>query len=590
MSRSKELTDIVDSAPVKGSVRALVNGRVITVDGSDSVARAIAWQGERILAVGDAEQVLDAAGQDAHVVDLDGRAVVPGLIDTHAHMDREGLKALGPDLAGCRDRVDVLDRIAHAAKAAEPGAWIMAMPIGSAPFYTDGPETVTDDRLPCREELDAVAPRNPVYIRPVWGYWRHAPNPECLVSVANTLALESSGMLPDPRPPAPSVTFERDERSGRITGRIEERTAMPIVELLMLDAASRFTPHDREAGLVAAMKAYNALGTTGIYEGHGVASEVFRAYGACHRKGRMSVRAHLTHSPSWQTIGDADPARVTEQWAYWAGAGGLGDDWLRMEGLFVEFRVAPDDRVRAQAAPFTGWAGFHYDCALPRDALRDVLQAAVRSDIRCVAIAPDIIDLLWDLDGVASLAGRRWIVQHFGPLSRERCERALQLGLVLTPLTIRYIYKEGVASPARADLADDSDYVPLARLADMGVPLTLASDNAPASLWHSIWHAVARRDSTGARVPGADQKLTRMQALRAATMGGAYLCRDEERRGSLEPGKLADFAVLSHDPLTCDEDTLPAITAAMTVVGGRIHHHDRAVAISPATAEPGVTA
>ncbi|MEX0730562.1 MAG: amidohydrolase family protein [Aquisalimonadaceae bacterium] len=588
MSRPSDQVGNRDCAPSGAPVKVLANGRIITVDSRDAIAEAIAWQGDRIIAVGENYAVCSAAGDDAVVIDLGGRAVVPGLIDTHAHMDREGLKVLGTDLSGCRQLSDVLERIAAAAAVAEPGAWIVTMPVGTPPFYTDGPDSLKEGRLPRRDELDAVAPRNPVYIRPIWGYWRHAPNPECLVSAANSEALRASGISPDAGVPAQSVSFERDG-AGCLTGIIRETTAMPIVELVMLDAASRFTARDRETGLVAAMRAYNRLGTTSIYEGHGVASELFRAYRACQHQGRMSVRAHLTHSPSWRTIGDADPARLLEQWAYWAGAGGLGDDWLRMEGLFVEHRVAPDDLVRAGAAPYTGWAGFHYDCALPREALREVLIAAARSDIRCVAIAPDLIDLLVEVNRVVPIVGRRWIVQHVGPLSRQRCQLAAELGLILTPLTTRYIYKEGVASPARQGLADESDYVPLARLADMGVTFSLASDNSPPSLWHSIWHAVARRDGTGAEVPGADQKLSRMQALRAATMGGARLGFDEEHKGSLEPGKLADLAVLSDDPLRCDEDVIPAITAAMTVVGGRIFHLDRAVFTAPEIAERGVT-
>ena len=571
-------------AAASGAATLLVNGRIITLDARDTVAEAIAWQDGHILAVGDAAHVRAVAGADAVEVDLGGRAVVPGLIDTHAHMDREGLKALGPDLSGCRNLDDILTRIAAAAKAAPAGAWIMAMPVGSPPFYLDGPETLPEGRLPTRQELDAVAPDNPVFIRPLWGYWRHAPNPECLVSAANTQALEASGML-DATPPADSVTFERDA-AGALTGIIRERTAMPIVELLMLNAASRFSARDREAGLVAAMQAYNRLGTTGVYEGHGVAAEVFRAYAACHKKGQMTVRAHLPHSPSWHVIGDAEPARLLPQWAYWAGAGGVGDHLLRMEGLFVEHRAAPDDRVRACAAPYTGWAGFHYDCALPREQLRDVLIAAARADIRCVSIAADLIDVLMEVNDVVPLAGRRWIVQHFGPLSEARCKQARELGLVLTPLVTRYLYKEGLASAARKGLAQDSDYVPLARLVEAGVPVTLASDNTPPTLWYAIWHAVSRRDSAGNEVPCSSQKLTRLQALRAATLTGAYLCFEEDRRGSLEAGKLADLAVLTEDPLLCDEEKLPAITSLLTVVGGCVAWQDTQEI--PAFAQSGV--
>lgn len=541
----------------------------------DAIVEAVLVEGKRIAAVGGAAELLGAF-PDADVVDVGGRTILPGLIDTHAHLDREGLKQLGPSLADCRSVDDILQVIEAGVAQAPPGAWIVTMPAGSPPCYWDGPETLREGRLPNRAELDRVAPDNPVYIRPIWGYWRHAPNPESLLSAANSLALARSGIDDAAEPPGASVILHRDA-DGRLDGRITEHTAMPIVELLMLDAATRFTREDRVAALEAGMRAYAGFGTTSIYEGHGVAPEVFRAYAACRAEGALLLRSRLTHSPAWGSVAGADPAAVVAQWAYWAGNGGLGDEMLSMEGLFVEFRQNPDDLLRARAAPYTGWAGFHYDSALPREQLKAVLVAAARNDIRCVAIAPDIIDLLAEVDRVVPLAGRRWVVQHFGPLSKARCETAARLGLVLTPLTIRYIYKEGAAGGALAGLADPEDHVPLARLSEMGIPVTLGSDNAPPSLFHSVWHATARRDRDGALVPDASQALSRMEALRAATAHGAYLTFEEAQKGALAPGMLADFAVLSDDPLGCSEDTLPHIRSHLSVVGGKVVHDDGVV-------------
>ena len=149
---------------------------------------------------------------------------------------------------------------------------------------------------------------------------------------------------------------------------------------------------------------------------------------------------------------------------------------------------------------------------------------------------------------------------------------------MITPLTIRYVYKEGF----RGQPEQAADHLPLARLTAMGVPVTLASDNAPPSLFHSIWHAVARQDRFGRAVPPAEQKLTREQALRAATLNGAWLSFEEAERGSLEVGKLADLAVLTEDPLLCAEDRLPGITALLTVVDGRIVHDALGAARNPA--------
>lgn len=546
----------------------LTNGKIITLDGQSSIHDALVIEGRRILTVGGATEAREAAGADCDVIDVGGRAVIPGLIDTHAHMDREGLKSIGPTLAGCRTIDDILQRIEAAARDAEPGEWIVTMPVGEPPHYWEGLAGLKEGRLPNRRELDRVSPRNPVYIRPIWGYWRHAPKPESIVSAANSLALAETGLNAATIIPSQAVKPEIDPETGDLSGVFVENTGIPIVELIMLSDASRFTARQRREGLVRAMAHYNALGTTGVYEGHGVSNDVFHAYRACHKSSSLTVRVRMPHSPSWGAIGDADPAMVVRQWAYWAS--GLGDPFLSLNGLYVDHRSSPDDLVRTRAAPYTGWAGYHYDSSLPKPQLKRVLIAAAKSDIQCVAISSDIIELLEEVDREVPLAGRRWIVQHIGPFSRANCETAARLGLVVAPLSIRYIYKEG----RPADAPDVDDFVPLARLASMGVPVTFASDNSPPSLFHSIWHAVARQDRFGRPVAPEREKLSREQALRAATLNGAYLSFEENERGTLEPGKLADLAVLSDDPLTCSEDRLPDIRSVLTLVDGKIVHRD----------------
>jgi len=210
------------------------NARVITCDSDFSIHDSVAISGDRIAAVGPAE-VLSATRPDTHVIDAGGRAVIPGMIDGHAHLDREGLKSIYPSLSGCRSIDDILQRIEALVAKAEPGDWIVTMPIGEPPYYFGVPDNLVEKRFPTRHDLDAVSPRNPVYIRPIWGYWRHRLP---ITSVANTLALDSAGLctLPDDLPE--TITFETDG-AGALTGVIHENSFMPIVELAWLKAMPR---------------------------------------------------------------------------------------------------------------------------------------------------------------------------------------------------------------------------------------------------------------------------------------------------------------------------------------------------------------
>src|SRR5215475_14179685 len=164
----------------------LLRGRIITLDSALRVGEAVALTGDRITTVGASADVRRLAGADTRVIDLRGRAVIPGLVDAHAHMDREGLKSLYPSLAGARSIDDVLQRIEPLVKAAAPGEWIVTMPLGDPPYYFDVPGQLREQRFPTRRDLDRVAPRHPVYIRSIWGYWRHTLP---LVSIANSEAL-----------------------------------------------------------------------------------------------------------------------------------------------------------------------------------------------------------------------------------------------------------------------------------------------------------------------------------------------------------------------------------------------------------------
>ena len=550
----------------------LKNGRIVTVDAAFTIAQAIAIAGDRILAVGPNDAVAAHAGPATRVVDLKGRTVVPGLIDGHAHMDREALRSVFPSLGRVRSIGDIQERIAELAGGKQPGEWIVTMPIGDPPFYLDVPEILAEKRWPNRQELDAAAPKNPVYIRPIWGFWRGTFP---LVSCANTAALRRAGITRDTVSPVDTLTIAKDA-NGDPTGVFIEREFQPIAELIWFREATRFSHADRVRALPQSARLYHGFGTTSVYEGHGIAAEVLEAYKEVHHAGALTMRATLAISPSWKAGAGAPVAPLLTAWAGGLAAPGAGDDWLKVSGLFAAIGRSRSDDVRGAAAPYTGWAGFNADAGLPREQLKDVLLDCAANDIRVAGIAGAaglaLLDLYEEVDRKIPLKGRRWVLEHVYVVSPRDIERIARMGLVLTTHTNASLYKALDAIADRLPPERHDDITPMKALREAGVTVSLATDNVPISLWGPVQQTIVRRDFKSGRVVGAGQALGRAEALRCATRNGAYLTFDEDRKGTLDPGKLADLAVLSADPLTVEETKIAEITSQMTMVGGKIVH------------------
>jgi len=554
----------------------LVNGRFAAFDGR--AVEAVVVDGPRIAFAGarrEAVAYAARAGAEPRTHDLEGRCVVPGLIDMHAHLDREGLKLSFPAMTGLRSRDEVLARIAELARAAAPGEWIVTMPVGEPPFYFFASPEEEAALYPTRQELDDAAPRNPVYIRPILGFWRWSPLPETLVSTANSAALAAAGIGDRTEPPSPSVHLERDA-AGRLTGRFFERTTASILELLYFSRAVRFAPGDRVAGLRASQAIALARGVTTVFEGHGCEQAVIDAYTALHRERALAVRAELAFSPSWAGNGGHSPADTVAQRYGWLAGGGRGDEQLRVRGLFLNPHVAPDDRARAGAGGYTGLAGYHFDSGLDADQARGVTAAAARLGLRCVGLSPALFPLF---DATAGdLGGLGWTIQHCGRLLAEHEEIARRRGLRLTFLPVEAIYKQGPLARSHAKYL--REWMPLRRLIDAGQPLSLATDNIPPSLFFALWCCLARRDRHGGVIPDPDGDVSRLEALRLATLGAAECLGRADTLGSLDAGKYADLAVLDRDYFACPLDEIPGLRSAATMVNGIWHH---ASAAAPAS-------
>jgi predicted amidohydrolase YtcJ len=539
----------------------LANANVITFDPARPRARAVAVAAGRITAVGDTLE----AGPGTRVIDLGGATVVPGFNDVHAHMEREGLKQQRPSLAGARSVADVLEVVRQAASRLPAGAWVVTMPVGQPPNHFDGLASLAEGRLPTRQELDAAAPAHPVYIPGLFGNWGHPPGH----GVLNSRGLALNGITRDSRPGCPGLEIVRDA-AGEPTGEIIERNPRPAVEFDLLPAVPRFGFADRLAALRLSMRLYNRVGTTSIYEGHGVAPEIIGIYRQLWEEGALTVRAGLCVSPTWADVREARLAM--RDWLAYARGRGLGDPWLHISGVHVAWGGDAAIAARARAnLPDTGWSGFVEQAWSAQD-FRELCFLAAENDLRLHTIVSDklheVVPILEDVDRRHPLRGRRWVIEH---VARSRLSdlRALKrLGVWVTTIPAYFLWKGGQAylqEPDGGDLV-----VPHRHLLELGVPLSIATDNIPYDPFFTLWVACARQERRSGQVIGAGQRLDAETALRLFTVEGASLTFDEDWKGPLKPGYAADLAVLSADPTTLPVEALPTVRCTLTVVGGRV--------------------
>ena len=560
----------------------LAGGKILTADSASRIVEAMVVADGKVLAAGNNAEMTALAGKGATRIDLGGRTVIPGLIDGHAHMDNEGLKNIFPSLTGCRSIADVQDRIAELARHAKPGAWIVTMPIGTPPYYRDGAECLKEARYPTRQELDKAAPENPVYIKPILGYWRGLGGFP-LVSIANSRALQLAGIGRETLPPWGGIHMDRDLANGEPNGIFYEWTQISLVEMTLMRVAPAFANEHRLPALRRSMAVYNAFGTTSVVETHGVMDEVIQTYRALEQAGNCTVRAHLVISPSWKGASLQDVAAMVRDVYGWSAGRGRGSDMVRVGGIYTRIGGSgADNRLRAAAMPYLNFSGYAPDSEVSRELVRELVLEAARNGMRVSTIYADCLDLYEEANRVRPITENRWIISHLRSLTPEEIARIRDLGLVVTTQTNRWIADQGSALRTRLGPAREDEIVPLRRLTEAKVSFGLATDNTPVSLFHPLWHCVARRNARTGEQIAFSQRLSREEALRAATYGGACLTFEENLKGTLEPGKFADMAVLDQDYLNVPEDRIKDLCSVMTLVGGRIVHQsdDAPVAVA----------
>jgi predicted amidohydrolase YtcJ len=558
----------------------LSNGVIYTVDPADQVAEAVAIANGRIVAVGQSDEILALAGPGTRTVDLKGRAVVPGFVDAHPHLDTVGLRLTRP-VFGEPDSIDaVLEVIRQEVARRQPGEWIICNPLANEPDVFSYPQRLREGRWPTRYDLDRVSPDNPVYIEP----------PQLVApghAFANSAALKAAGITGATTAP-PGVEILLDD-AGEPTGVFRDVTfpkTMPVVDGAFRAATSLFptmpelTQADTYRAVAAGVKAFNAAGITAIYEGHGIPAGPQRAFLDLWHEGQLTLRTYFVISYPISYYHDRAKGKdLIEHTARYASGKGFGDDYLKFGGLGFSFDSAAAMGACLMRRPYVGATGQEWTgVQLPSDeAFKEIVfdsaRAGLRVQVQCSggAAIDKVLSLYQQVDREIPIEGKRWTIQHCQFPSQDNVETCCELGVIPTTTTNFLLNYGSVYERAFGpELAQEA--IPFKKWIDAGVPVAQCTDGRPYEPMVAFWGMLSRQDAVSGKAFGPGQKLSRADALRAYTLNGARAAFWEHATGSIEPGKFADMVILSDDIMTIPEERIPDTKVLATLVGGKAVH------------------
>ena len=519
----------------------LINGKFLTLDERSTVAQALAVSGDTITATGTSADIEKLAGPRTRRVDLDGRTVIPGLIDSHIHAIRAGLKfSTEVSWIGTATIPEAMDRIRAAALYAKPGAWLV---VGGG--WT--PTQFAERRRPTQSELIAAAPQHAIYVQLFYRAALLSPNG------MKQLAIDGDASLP------PNAKLERGE-DGQPNGWISGDTAaitglyakLPSPTLdESLDGTRRF------------FRELNRLGVTGVIDpgGHNLAPEEYAALLRLWREDGLTVR--VAYSISAPRLGNelADYQLLTRFLPM-----GVGNAMLRFNGI--------GERVT--------WGLYNNDA--PSDAQKDefyrVARWAAEQGLALTAhwnndrSVHHLLDIFERVDRETPIRDFRWSVAHLHDASDASLSRMKALG-------VGWLMQNGLHFAAASFIAGRGDAMtrapPIKSALRLGVRIGGGTDAHRVMSYNpyvSLKWMTDGRTVDGLPTRGAGELVTREEALRLYTSGSAWFAFDETKRGTLEPGRLADLAVLERDYLTVPDEDLLRLRSHLTMVGGTIVHAD----------------
>jgi predicted amidohydrolase YtcJ len=500
------------------------NGKVITVDAGFSTQQAFAVKGETFVAVGNNKEIRNLAARATRVIDLGGATVMPGLTDNHDHVyDSAKIMLRGVSLDGATSLSDALARIRQAVTKARPGE----------PVFTSVLRLPPGQAGPTKADLDQISTDVPIVVM----RGRRGG------SLLNTAALRLAAITRE------TATFAGQpmpkDANGELTG---ASPAYPGSMVLVDKLLPAMTEAEEEALLLKAIQQRNALGLTSVRD-LSLFPGAMRAYFRLWQKGQLTLRVSMG-------LDLPDAAHVEDVLRVWGVGSGFGDTWLRLDSISEDpYPLVTDARQFkevALAANKYGWRlSPHIDGDESLNAALEAFEAA---------------------DRAGSIKEKRWVLEHVPLATPEQMDRMVKLGVVVSSQYAAYGGNLAAATNAVGRTRAERQ-PPMRELLDHHLVVSAGSDflGGPGSVdnpFVPIYFYVTRKTRNG-EVIGPEEKISRQEALRVSTINYAFTTFEEKVKGSIEPGKLADFLILSDDILTVPEEKILAIHSLATYVGGR---------------------
>jgi len=515
----------------------LVNGKIVTLDGTSQVSEALAIEAGRVAATGSTDAMRKLAGSATQIIDLDGRTVIPGLIDSHIHAIRAGFRyATEVHWDGATNIAEAMERLRSAAAHASPGAWLIVAGGWTARQFTES-------RRPTQAEIDAVAGGHPVYIQLFYG--------SMLINAVGrqTLGITSEADLPDAK-------FERSGE-GADNGWIAAPAAV------ITSVYSRLPKPSMEEAIEGTrrfLRELSGFGITGVIDpgGHNLDPEDYAALFRLWRDHALPLRVVYS-------IFAPRPGKELQDFQTYTRflPMGTGDDWLRFNGI----------------GECVTWGMYNNETPSEADKeafYRVALWAAQEGMTLTVHWNNDpsvhhLLDLLERVNREIPLAKLRWSIAHLHDASDSSLQRMKALG-------VGWLMQDGLyfAAPtyiAERGLIQMRRTPPIVTALRLALPVGGGTDANRVMIpnpFVSLRWMLDGRTVDGIATRGPEEIPSREEALRIYTEGSAWFAHDEGRRGRLMPGMLADLAVLSEDYFSVPISRIGQIQSLLTVVGGKI--------------------